>query len=84
MIKTTVITSIYDIAKEEGEALAFVRLEDGTIKVHKFLFKYRWNNGPDDKQDLKDIVNILKDIYGDIEVVDYHVNDMEYHLVIRN
>ena len=79
--KTTVITSTYNKERNQNESTAFVALGDGKVKIHKFIFTYPWGDSPNYMQDVDDIMNVLMDIYGDIEMVDYHRGDVETHYI---
>ena len=81
MVKTTIITTFYNKDTQRNESTAFVALEDGTVKIHKFIFMYPWGDGPTYMRDVDDIMDKLMEIYDEVEMVDYHRGDTQVHYI---
>lgn len=79
--KTTIITSFYNKDSKQNESTAFVALGNGEVKIHKFIFTPQYNNNPSYMKDVDTIMNILRDIYGEVEMVDYHRGNTEIHYI---
>ena len=78
--KTTIITSFYNKDSKQNESTAFVALGNGEVKIHKFIFT-QCDDSPSYMKDVDTIMNILRDIYGEVEMVDYHRGNTEIHYI---
>ena len=81
MVKTTIITSFYNKDSKQNEATAFVAIGDDKVKIHKFIFTYPTDDSPSYMQDVDTIMGILRNIYGEVEMVEYHRGDTEIHYI---
>lgn len=81
MVKTTIITSFYNKDSKKNEATAFVAIGDDKVKIHKFIFTPQCDDSPKYMKDVDDIMDILRDIYGEVEMVEYHRGDTEIHYI---
>lgn len=81
MVKTTIITSLYNKDSKQNEATAFVALENGEVKIHKFIFTPQCEFSPKYMQDVDDIMDILRGIYGEVEMVEYLRGNTEIHYI---
>lgn len=79
--KTTIITSFYNKDSKQNESTAFVALGNGEVKIHKFIFTPQCDDSPSYMKDVDTIMNILRDIYGEVEMVDYHRGNTEIHYI---
>lgn len=69
MTKVLIIFTNYNFDKDEGTAHAIVTTQDGKINIHEFDFIYEYDeDSASDTEDIRNITEILKKHYGDIEV----------------
>lgn len=79
--KTTIITSFYNKESKQDESTAFVGFPNGEVKIHKFIFTPQTDDSPKYMKDVDTVMGILRDIYGEVEMVDYHRGDTEIHYI---
>ena len=79
--KTTIITSFYNKDSKQNESTAFVALGNGEVKIHKFIFTPKCDDSPKYMKDVDTVMGILRDIYGEVEMVDYHRGKTEIHYI---
>ena len=86
MIKATVFTTSYDFDRDVGTTHVVVQLENGHTRVHRFVFKYSWDECPSDVEDNNNIIRILKKVYGDnIQMVFVDTDEVtDYDIDYRN
>lgn len=79
--KTTIITSFYNKESKRDESTAFVALSNGEVKIHRFIFTPQTDDSPKYMKDVDTVMGILRDIYGEVEMVDYHRGNTEIHYI---
>lgn len=81
MVKTAIITSSYNKDSKQDESTAFVALENGEVKIHKFIFTPQTEDSPKYMKDVDTVMDTLRDIYGEVEMVDYHRGNTQIHYI---
>lgn len=79
--KTTIITSFYNKETKQDESTAFVALSNGEVKIHRFIFTPQTDDNPKYMKDVDTVMGILRDIYGEVEMVDYHRGKTQIHYI---
>lgn len=79
--KTTIITSFYNKESKRDESTAFVALSNGEVKIHRFIFTPQTDDSPKYMKDVDTVMAILRDIYGEVEMVDYHRGKTQIHYI---
>lgn len=79
--KTTIITSFYNKDSKQDESTAFVALGNGEVKIHRFIFTPQTDDSPKYMKDVDTVMAILRDIYGEVEMVDYHRGKTQIHYI---
>lgn len=79
--KTTIITSFYNKESKQDESTAFVALGNGEVRIHRFIFTPQTDDSPKYMKDVDTVMGILRDIYGEIEMVDYHRGKTQIHYI---